>query len=181
MTVFFFFKPIHIWCFISESQCFFDERTFLKSSCNFIWKSFLTLRNLIFFTKSTRSSSNGINSLSCRGHLLLFKPYTEPLAQDSVVSLLLFMKKIAFHRNFFMNNSIFSVYVYIISAQIQMFMHTLYIHFGRNQVWIYSLKKLAKGIFDFIFDGGLCYIFGPRDIKLLNAKSTGFHILSGFV
>ena len=141
----------------------------------------ISLRNLIFFTKSTRSSSNGINSLSCRGHLLLFKPYTEPLAQDSVVSLLLFMKKIAFHRNFFMNNSIFSVYVYIISAQIQMFMHTLYIHFGRNQVWIYSLKKLAKGIFDFIFDGGLCYIFGPRDIKLLNAKSTGFHILSGFV
>ena len=52
---------------------FFDEHAFFKSSCNFIWKLFLILRNLIFSTKSTRSSSNGINSLSCRGHLLLFK------------------------------------------------------------------------------------------------------------
>ena len=52
---------------------FFDERVFFKSSSNFIWKLFLILRNLIFFTKSTRSSSNGINSLSCGGHSLLFK------------------------------------------------------------------------------------------------------------
>ena len=52
---------------------FFDEHAFFKSSCNFIWKLFLILRNLIFFTKSTRSSSNGINSLSCGGHSLLFK------------------------------------------------------------------------------------------------------------
>ena len=58
----------------AKVNVFFDERTFLKSSCNFIWKSFLTLRNLIFFTKSMRSSLNGINSLSCGGHLLLFKP-----------------------------------------------------------------------------------------------------------
>ena len=93
----------------AKVNVFFDERTFLKSSCNFIWKSFLTLRNLIFFTKSMRSSSNGINSLSWGGHLLLFKPYTELLAQDSVVSLLLIMEKIAFHRNFFINNSIFSI------------------------------------------------------------------------
>ena len=57
----------------AKVNVFFNERTFLKSSCNFIWKSFLTLRNLIFFTKSTRSSSNGINSLSCGGHSLLFK------------------------------------------------------------------------------------------------------------
>ena len=93
----------------AKVNVFFDERTFLKSSCNFIWKSFLTLRNLIFFTKSMRSFSNGINSLSCPEHLLLFKPYAEPLAQDSVVSLLLFMKKISFHRNLFMNNLIFSI------------------------------------------------------------------------
>ena len=92
-----------------KSVLFSDEHIFLKSSCNFISQSFLTLRNLLFFTKSMRSSSNGINSLSCGGYLLLFKPYTEPLAQDSVVSLLLFMKKIAFHRNFFINNSIFSI------------------------------------------------------------------------
>ena len=88
---------------------FFDEHTFLKSLYNFTWKLFLTLWNLVFLIKSTRLSSNGINSLSCRGHLLLFKRYTKSLAQDSVVSLPLFMKKIAFHGNFFMNNSIFSI------------------------------------------------------------------------
>ena len=98
---------------LSAKPIFFDERTFLKSSRNFIWKLFLTLRNLIFFTKSGRSSSNGINSLRCGGDLLLFRPYAKPLAQDSVVSTLLFMKKMAFHCNFFMNNrSFLSVVVY---------------------------------------------------------------------
>ena len=94
---------------LGNVNVFSDERTFLICSRNFIWKSFLTLQNLIFITKSTRSSSNGINSLSCRGRLLLFKPYTESLAQSSSVSLLLFMKKITFHRRFFINNSIFSI------------------------------------------------------------------------
>ena len=63
-----------------KSMFFFYEPTFIKSFCNFIWKSFLTLWNLIFFTKSMRSSLNGINSLSCGEHLLLVKPYIEPLA-----------------------------------------------------------------------------------------------------
>ena len=93
---------------------FFDECLFLKSLCNFIWKSFLTWRNLIFFTKSMRSSSNSINSLSCREHLLLFKPYTQPLVHDLVVFLLLYMKKIVFHRIFlWITRSFLSAVVYI--------------------------------------------------------------------
>ena len=93
--------------FQRKSMFFFDERTFLKSSCDFISKSFLTLQNSLFFTKSTRSSSNCINSLSCQGHLLLFKRYTEPPARGSFVSL--FMKKTPFYHNFFVNKSIFSI------------------------------------------------------------------------
>ena len=54
-----------------KSMFFFDERTFLESSCNFVWQSFLTLRNLILFTKSMRSSSNGINGIKEEYHRLL--------------------------------------------------------------------------------------------------------------
>ena len=46
-----------------------------------------------------------------------------------------------------------------------MFMHTLHLHFGPSQVLIYSLN-FRKDVSDFIFDGRLFHIFGPRDLKL---------------
>ena len=98
---------------ISWSQRFFWMNVL---SLNICLISFVrnTLQILIIFTKSTRSSSNGINSLRCGGHLLFFKPNLEPLAQNSFISLLWFMKKIDFHGNFFINTwSFLSAVVYV--------------------------------------------------------------------
>ena len=44
-------------------------------------------------------------------------------------------------------------------------MHTLHVHFGLSQVLIYPLN-LGNDVSDFIFDGWLFHIFGPKDLKL---------------
>ena len=44
-------------------------------------------------------------------------------------------------------------------------MHTWHLHLGPSQVLIYSLN-LGNDISDFIFDGRLFHIFGPKDLKI---------------
>ena len=44
-------------------------------------------------------------------------------------------------------------------------MHTLHLHFGPNQVLMYSLN-FGNDVSDFIFDGRLFHIFGPKVLKL---------------
>ena len=46
-----------------------------------------------------------------------------------------------------------------------MFTYTMHLQFGPSQVLIYSLN-FRKDVSDFIFDGRLFHIFGPRDLKL---------------
>ena len=48
---------------------------------------------------------------------------------------------------------------------VHMFMLTLHLHLCPSQVLIYSLN-FGNDVSDFIFDGRLFHIFGPKELKL---------------
>ena len=68
-------------------------------------------------------------------------------------------------------------YIYIKNKRtfsVHVFMHIIHLHFGPSQVLIYSLN-IGNDVSDFIFDGRLLHIFGP---KALGTKSAGIYTLN---
>ena len=61
---------------------------------------------------------------------------------------------------------IYTIYIYknLTTFHVQMFKYTLHLHFGPNQILIYSLN--LGNVSDFIFDGRLCHFFGPKYLNL---------------
>ena len=51
------------------------------------------------------------------------------------------------------------------NLSVHMFMHTLHLPFGPSQVLTYFLN-FGNDVSDFIFNGRLFHIFGPKDLKL---------------
>ena len=56
----------------------FDDRIPFRSLASVLWNLLSIFQNLRFFTNFIKSSSNGTNSFTCGGHLLLFKPNVNP-------------------------------------------------------------------------------------------------------
>ena len=48
---------------------------------------------------------------------------------------------------------------------VHVFMHTMHLHFGPSHLFIYSLN-FRNDVSDFIYDGRLFHIFGPKDLML---------------
>ena len=69
---------------------FVDDYNCCKLSLSLSWNAFRIFLNLIFFTKSVKSFSNGTKSFTCGGHFLVFNPY---FGDSSLSTSLLFVKR----------------------------------------------------------------------------------------